>query len=892
MKNTLLFTFCILGLLFATSGSCLGQIATQSYLPGSFTPDDLETDDQNNLVATGYAGFNDFIRKYTPNGSLAWSVSPVTNSTVRGREITTDPSGNVFVAGEFLNTLQLPGGPVLTAQNSSEFFLAKFSPAGSLLWMKNISGGTGIDLRSIDCTPTGDLIFVFHATAPLNLGNGVITNTGASVVKLAPNGDAVWAKPMQTSFCILEDVAVGTTGLIHLTGIFRDTLTIGNQMVFSTTANGDPFVAQLNPAGDALWINANIGTAYQLTNASQIEVASSGRIYVAGTYHFGPVQFNGVTLPFCPNENVFTACFTPYGTAEWASLLAAPGSNYISLHAMDIDSLERILLGGKFTGTVTVGPDVLVNPNPGYDVFLSRLDANGGIIEATAGGSGLHNSSFVETVNAVAFGRNSECFVGGTQLASSGAPFSFGGLASPNPGGFLYKFTLSDYNRIAGNVFYDFNTNGIKDTGDVGTPNALIQVNNQYTASGMSGSYTTFTDTGQFVLALASPSPYYTLVTPGHTVHFDTLSTSDTTRHFVLQPLPGMQDLQVNLVSPAIPRPGFGYPLQVHYKNIGTVPVTGQLQVSVDSSLLIGLTIPPATTQTGNLLTLNFTDLAPMHSGVFVINTSVPSTAILGTVLTTQAEISPISGELTPETNITSVRDTIRGSFDPNDKQVSQNHLTPTEVSEGKYLEYTIRFQNTGTDTAFTVRLLDTLDAQLNIPTFEMLASSHNYTWSIRGNSILEWRFDNILLPDSNTNEAASHGFVKYRIKPNTNLPLGSIIRNTAAIYFDFNAPVITNTATTEVALVSGVAGVNKPQLQVYPNPNKGSFMVQLQNMREQNVRAELRNVLGQTVWQQNLVAENGNVQQQIKTSNLSKGIYYLQVNTGKGTAVQKVVIE
>ncbi len=135
----------------------------------------------------------------------------------------------------------------------------------------------------------------------------------------------------------------------------------------------------------------------------------------------------------------------------------------------------------------------------------------------------------------------------------------------------------------------------------------------------------------------------------------------------------------------------------------------------------------------------------------------------------------------------------IRVAFDPNDKLV-----VPSGVGEEHYvlstdeLEYTIRFQNTGNDTAFNIYILDTLSSLLDIHTFESGASSHDYEVEILGNNVVRWQFSDIYLPDSNVNEPASHGFVKFFISPIENIEQYSVIENNAAIYFDFNAPILT----------------------------------------------------------------------------------------------------
>jgi len=138
---------------------------------------------------------------------------------------------------------------------------------------------------------------------------------------------------------------------------------------------------------------------------------------------------------------------------------------------------------------------------------------------------------------------------------------------------------------------------------------------------------------------------------------------------------------------------------------------------------------------------------------------------------------------------------TVICSWDPNDKQVS-----PVGITANKYikpedeLEYLIRFQNTGNDTAFKVVIRDTIQTDvIDIATLTSGASSHNYTFNIYGHGIAEWTFDNILLPDSFVNEPGSNGFVKFKAKLLPNIAPGTLVTNSADIYFDFNAPVITN---------------------------------------------------------------------------------------------------
>ncbi len=135
------------------------------------------------------------------------------------------------------------------------------------------------------------------------------------------------------------------------------------------------------------------------------------------------------------------------------------------------------------------------------------------------------------------------------------------------------------------------------------------------------------------------------------------------------------------------------------------------------------------------------------------------------------------------------------GSYDPNDKTGFPLGLGTThDILPNQDIEYLIRFQNTGTDTAFTIVIRDTLQNDFDLFSVRSGVSSNNYEFRMYGPRVLEWTFNNIMLPDSNVNEPASHGFVKFTVKQNRDLPIGTLLENSAAIYFDFNPPIITNT--------------------------------------------------------------------------------------------------
>ncbi|MBL0097101.1 MAG: hypothetical protein IPP46_11945 [Bacteroidetes bacterium] len=184
--------------------------------------------------------------------------------------------------------------------------------------------------------------------------------------------------------------------------------------------------------------------------------------------------------------------------------------------------------------------------------------------------------------------------------------------------------------------------------------------------------------------------------------------------------------------------------------------------------------------------------------------------------------------------NTSSLLKTVIGSFDPNDKQVAPEGLGATgDVLHNTRFDYRIRFQNTGTASAINIFVMDTIDSDLDLNTFVMHRASHTYDLVINGN-ILTWRFFNINLPDSNTNEPLSHGFIEYSISPKPGLADGTTIENVAAIYFDFNQPVITN--TTLNTMQTSLAGILEPAA------NEELIGISKSNIARFNHTAPLRN--------------------------------------------------
>ncbi|MEL7248017.1 MAG: hypothetical protein AAFO03_06350 [Bacteroidota bacterium] len=227
----------------------------------------------------------------------------------------------------------------------------------------------------------------------------------------------------------------------------------------------------------------------------------------------------------------------------------------------------------------------------------------------------------------------------------------------------------------------------------------------------------------------------------------------------------------------------------------------------------------------------------------------------------------------------------ITAAYDPNDKQAEpfgygeEHYILPD-----RSLEYTIRFQNTGNDTAQTVIIRDTLSEFLDLSTLRAGVSSHPYRLQLDSANAIAFVFEDILLPDSTTNLEASQGFVEYIVRPRTDTPLGTRIENTAAIYFDVNPPIFTNTTfhTLERDFIDIINWVETPggeaTWRFSPNPTTGILYVSWEPSTEPTFLV-LTNAWGQEKTRYSLAGGSA----QIDLHDLHAGWYSLQLFSKDG---------
>ncbi|MCB0532181.1 MAG: hypothetical protein H6574_12030 [Lewinellaceae bacterium] len=344
-------------------------------------------------------------------------------------------------------------------------------------------------------------------------------------------------------------------------------------------------------------------------------------------------------------------------------------------------------------------------------------------------------------------------------------------------------------------AFYDENQNAQRDPNEGPFTGLIVQAKGgAYATSDSSGLIRVFgaapSDT-----VMAKPSKNI-MVTPGQLL----LSSLADTQEFAVYKLQ-VHDVRVTLVNLEPLVPGRTTDCVLVCENVGAETEDAQVILHLRSELsFVSALQPPDAFGTDSVL-WNLPNFKPEEIRVFHFTLRTDPTVPLGTSVSFSGEIYPLDTDVDLKDNNSTLRLVVVGSFDPNDKTARNGALiTPQELADGLPMEYIIRFQNTGTYPAYVVRILDTLSSHFDPGSFVFQGSSHPCRWALKGDGILEFVFENIELPDSTADEPGSHGFVAFSISPKASVVLNDTLANTAFIYFDYNAPVQTNTATTVVS--------------------------------------------------------------------------------------------
>ncbi|MBC8046191.1 MAG: T9SS type A sorting domain-containing protein [Fimbriimonadaceae bacterium] len=452
----------------------------------------------------------------------------------------------------------------------------------------------------------------------------------------------------------------------------------------------------------------------------------------------------------------------------------------------------------------------------------------------------------------------------------------------------LLTDTLGNYYHVnlTGQLYNDANGNNTFDTGETVYPGQLIKSEpiNYYAMTNAEGKYNLLLGNDGAYEIYTDSIPYWDIIDPSDHYSFiaDTTITGDTLSGYDFRydyTIP-VHDVSISVYQGNI-APGFESYNSVIIKNNGNqYDEEGTIELHYPSILYDPIAIPDYFSHVDTIITWNYTELDPHETQTFDVNyVAEISLYLIGETVLTIGDVTTDDIEIDTTNNSEIIYTIITSSFDPNHKLVSPTgEGTNGNIDdETEYLTYTIEFQNTGTAEAHFINIYDTLDSELDIESIEMVSASHNYVLHLTAPNILRWEFDSIFLPDSTTDILGSMGYLKFRIKIKNDAMIGDVIENSAAIYFDYNPAVITNTTKNTLIQITNITELeSSTQIKLYPNPVSKYLTINFTNIINGEIYFIISDLSGRIMMSE-MIAANRN-SSTIDISKLVTGFYYCTV--------------
>ncbi len=485
-----------------------------------------------------------------------------------------------------------------------------------------------------------------------------------------------------------------------------------------------------------------------------------------------------------------------------------------------------------------------------------------------------------------------------------------GCIASEHTGLPYNTANSSCYCTISGTVYHDINNNCVRDAGEPGIPNILIHcsssgsvftdANGYYAFQVPSGTYTVTENVlGMYPLA-SCQSNTQTVSTTAGTGCVQTLNFANS--------MNTIHDMQISTWDFTAAVPGNTYIQKCIVSNQGTVAEASALASYLTDGQLNTPTFVPAavfSASGSNRYTTgtNMPSLAPGASAAFNVNYNVPTNIPMATQVAVKDSVAytaPMSNWLndySPWNNVNQVNSTVVSSYDPNFKQVIPQGVGAAGNIEraDSNLQYMVHFQNLGTYYAQNIVIIDTLDPDLDWKSLRPVYSSHKTSnIQISETGVLKYTYKNINLPAKMHDEQGSNGMFTYSIRTKPNLPLGTVFSNTAAIYFDYNEPVITNTTINTLykptSIDNPTAG-DRISFMIYPNPATASCSILLDNKTAKDAQLTVADISGRVLLHKDTRLYPGKQAIEVNTGTLIPGVYFVSLSTGNSKTTQKLVI-
>lgn len=467
----------------------------------------------------------------------------------------------------------------------------------------------------------------------------------------------------------------------------------------------------------------------------------------------------------------------------------------------------------------------------------------------------------------------------------------FNKYTSPNKVYELIPFTL-----CSGSIFIDMDSNCNKDLTDFGLQKTLVAFNgirdSFYTTADSSGNYELFVPPDTY-------KPEFSLLNTkikSSACSKDTIKIETGIQRLIDFPLriDESRNLYLKFTSHRgfMARQGFTEKYELNCINLSSKTDSCIIKLEYPSNVtMVNSSVTPFSSGQGYVI-FKFYNIPFLGSNNidFQFSTSISNTNI-GDILKFNSSILNSDGDKISSDNVDTLEVIIVAGYDPNIKQCNPEG---SQINIPKKITYHIHFQNKGTDTAFNVSVMDTLDPRFDISTLNLTSSSHPDALSMRlgKDGALLFHFSDIKLPSNKKNEIASQGYVAFEVNLRDTLKPGDTINNKAFIYFDYQAPIITNTAyfsrKTNLVSIEQNSELNPGLLIVYPNP-ASNFTTVNAGAKYADEELYLYDINGRLICKSKL---DSNGETSLDVSVLKPGIYCIQIISATTKIIDKIIVE